>query len=321
MRRWWVFTSSVIVGGALLAGACRGQGAKPLGGKGALDGGFMRADAAVRDVGTDDDGAREPTDAAAVPGRPEQGRAPDIDAAAPGGSDAAAPDGSDAAVPHAGGLSGSVIYNLVPKLDCTFDVPNAGAAFLYYPVGYYDLERRADEVSDMCELPYVVHLLLEASFDPGSDAGMTPGETVLQLHSASVELMTTQGEPIAFGAGAQPLPNPFLVTTNSAIALHADGQPARAIAAIEAIPVAYASQLDDHVGGQILAEIRMFGTTTDEVDLEFAPFAYPVELCAGCLVVCSSYLRDELLTPEDLLAGACEDQAGADGRFCIEPDC
>lgn len=238
------------------------------------------------------------------------------DAAVDAGSSADADvDGGDASVRNSAGLSGFVSFNLMPDADCIFD---ASPGTTFYPAGLYDLERRTDDASDACDQPYRVHLLAMASFEPDAGAGTAVGDAVLQIHSASVELMTSERKPIAFDAVAPPLPNPFLVTTSNTLALTPNGEMATAIAAVEAIPLAYAAQLTPFVGSQILAEIRLLGTTTGDEDLDFRPFVYPIELCAGCLIVCET----DLPAPRDeVLGDGCADQAGADGRICIESGC
>ena len=93
---------------------------------------------------------------------------------------------------------------------------------------------------------------------------------------------------------------------------------------MEVIPVDYAAQLRDSmfVGGPILAEIRIFGTTTGDKDVEFRPFDYPIELCDGCLTLCArADIRDRMLDEADFSDGQCQDNSGQDGRICIDPDC
>jgi hypothetical protein len=92
------------------------------------------------------------------------------------------------------------------------------------------------------------------------------------------------------------------------------------------IPIDYAAQLDDggdrFVGAQILAEIQIFGTTTGDVDIDFKPFVYPIELCDGCLHVCRQRdIRDKMRDEEDFIGQMCNDNSGIDGRVCIDPDC
>jgi hypothetical protein len=170
-----------------------------------------------------------------------------------------------------------------------------------------------------CTAPYVLHLLLHASYDPDApDAPAEPG--ILQFHSAQVELMTSESQTIVFDRG-DALPNPFLVTTNGSLSFDALEHAGDGIVAIETIPVDYAAQLDSFVDGQILARVQVLGTTTTDVDVELEPFVYPIELCSGCLQVCQSELTRNGSSEEDVYAGECPDNAGADGRICIDPGC
>jgi len=235
------------------------------------------------------------------------------DASAPGARDAAEGSAPDATLVNSAGLSGSVLFNLVPDEQCRYE-PDGN---LFFPLGFYDLERRADDAEHSCDVPYVLHLLAEARRKRQTS---TPNGTVLELHSARVALMTVEGETLRFEASGE-LPNPFLVTTNNSLLLPSDGSSVRAVAAVETIPLEYASQLTSFVGEQILVEVQLFGTTLDDEDVALAPFTYPIELCAGCMIICSSELAADSLTPEDVLGTDCPDQAGADGRICIEPDC
>ena len=135
--------------------------------------------------------------------------------------------------------------------------------------------------------------------------------------------MDIQRRTIKFSDG---LPNPFLVNTNNSLSPATGTEPATGIATVEVIPTDYAAQLDDggerFVGAQILAEIQIFGTTTGDVDIDFKPWVYSIELCDGCLTLCQQAdIRDEMLDPEEFIGDRCNDNAGADNRVCIDPDC
>ena len=89
---------------------------------------------------------------------------------------------------------------------------------------------------------------------------------------------------------------------------------------VEAIPVPYAAQLDSLRNAQILAEVQVFGTTIGDVDVDFKPFVFPIQLCFGCLVKC---LADVTAGSKDVSAAygdSCPDDSGADGRICVR-DC
>src|SRR6185436_6764410 len=129
-------------------------------------------------------------------------------------------------------------------------------------------------------------------------------------------------KPMMFGAkgSKDALPNPFLVTTNNSLFPAPGNTPSTGIAALEAIPVAYAPYLASFKGSQILAEIQIFGTTTGDVDVDFKPFTYPIEICDGCLVLCAGDIGDKM-TREDVVGDKCDDNSGNDDRVCIDPNC
>ena len=117
------------------------------------------------------------------------------------------------------------------------------------------------------------------------------------------------------------LPNPFVITSNASIAPASGPEGEATIVVVEVIPMIYADQLGTFEGQQILAEIRLFGTTLGDIDVNVQPFVFPIELCTGCLTKCASELKSEGLTPEDVADGECLDNAGSDGRICIDDDC
>jgi len=142
---------------------------------------------------------------------------------------------------------------------------------------------------------------------------------VLQLHTAEVRLTTLLGSTLQFG-DQQALSNPFTTAIDAALP-PAGAENGTAIAEVDAIPLGYSAELGDFVGERILAEVRLFGTTLSHVDVAFAPFVYPIEICDRCLTVCASGLQRQGLTPSDLAPDECGDNAGADGRICLDHGC
>jgi hypothetical protein len=90
---------------------------------------------------------------------------------------------------------------------------------------------------------------------------------------------------------------------------------------IEAIPVGYAAQLTKYVNKQIIAEVKIFGTTLGDVDIDFATFSFPIHICQGCLTRCREADFDPGDSKSDIYGDNCDDNAGADGRLCVDPDC
>ena len=212
------------------------------------------------------------------------------------------------------GPSAFVTFNVAPEGDCTYsnDLDN-----MFFPIGSYDLSTGD---AGNCERPYVVNLLANSFLRPNSDSDLGRAEpNVLQIHSAKVKLMSISRETLTFPDTDPALPNPFLVATNNALFPASGMTPSTGIAAVEVIPVAYAEQLTSLEGQQILADIQVLGTTTGDVDVEFKPFVYPIELCDGCLVRCASIFGDA--KKEDVYGEDCADDAGADGRICVDRGC
>jgi len=219
------------------------------------------------------------------------------------------------------GPSGFVTFNLKPDGSCVY-TPNASGS-TFFSSGLYDISEGAKQGSAGCDSPYRVHLLVNSFLKPNADTMLGRAEpNILQLHSAKVELTTLSGDPLRFEAEDPPLPNPFLVTTNNSLFPAQGATPTAGVAAVEVIPTAYALYLGDFIGQEIMAVIQIQGTTTGDVDVEFKPFSYPIEICDGCLSRCSSLLLGMgAVKREDFAMDECDDNAGADGRICWDPEC
>jgi hypothetical protein len=224
------------------------------------------------------------------------------------------------------GPSGFVTFNVSPNSQCIYSPDIGGSTF--FPIGHYDIapggasQLTGGEPTENCRSPYVAHLLVNSFLRPNADATLGRAEpNVLQLDSAEVKLMSLQHQTIVFSQTDPPLPNPFRVTTNNSLFPASGNTPATGIAAVEAIPSDYATQLEKFIGGQILAEIQIFGTTTGDVDVAFKPFVYPIEICYGCMTMCGSVMDENMLTEDEVIRGECADNSGADGRVCIDDDC
>ena len=221
------------------------------------------------------------------------------------------------------GPSGFVTFNLAPDSSCVYSAAAGGGA-KFFPNGLYDIAPGGDpnKRSDGCESPYRVHLLVNSYLRPNADTELGRAEpNILQLHSAEVKLTTLAGETLTFTDTEEELPNPFLVTTNNSLFPAQGSTPSSGVAAVEVIPVAYAPFLSEFVGQEILAEIQILGTTTGDVDVEFKPFSYPIEICDGCLSRCFTDLIASGMDREDFAMDQCDDNAGADGRICWDPYC
>lgn len=222
------------------------------------------------------------------------------------------------------GPSAFVTFNVKPGSTCAYSTDTTGADSI--PTGKYDisgaLRSVADAESTTCARPYFVHLLVNSFLRANSDSTLGRAEpNILQIDRAEVKLMDLQKRTIVFGDAKEQLYNPFLVTTNNSLQPAASTAASTGLATVEAIPVAYAEFLNPmFVGQQILAEIQIFGTTTGDVDIDFKPFVYPIEICNGCLRKCLGELNGQDRTAV-IKEGECDDNAGADNRYCIDDAC
>ncbi len=216
------------------------------------------------------------------------------------------------------GPSGFVTFNVPPDMNCV-TLPQ-GDTQLFTPSGLFDIAINADGRGEGCAKPYRLSLLVNSFLRPNADPTLGRAEpNILQIHSAQVRLLDIQRRIISFDQVDPPLPNPFLVTTNNSLFPTNGDTPSRGIAVVEAIPETYARQMNMFVGQQIFAEVQIFGTTTGDVDVEFKPFVYPIEICDGCLTDCGGlYTLEEI---KDMCDDECCDNAGADGRVCYDPYC
>jgi hypothetical protein len=218
------------------------------------------------------------------------------------------------------GPSAFVTFNLPPSGDCTYSVATEE---FYIPTGLYDVYQ--GDKGGCGNRSYFVHLQINSYLRANSDMTLGRAEpNILQIDRAEVRLMDIRKNTIVFGEGADALANPFLVTTNNSLPPSVGDEASTGIATIEAIPSAYGSFFNNKtfLNQQILAEIQIFGTTTGDVDIDFKPFVYAVEICSQCLVRCLARdITAMMLERDDLVGEKCDDDSGADGRYCIDPGC
>jgi hypothetical protein len=218
------------------------------------------------------------------------------------------------------GPTAFVTFNIKPDSNCIYSPDSTN---VFFPIGLYDISSSGPGgAGDACMHPYVVHLLVNSYLRPNADAMLGRAEpNILQLHSAEVRLMDINKRTLQFVQTKPPLPNPFLVTTTNSLGPSTGATPSTGIAALEAIPVAYAPYLDSFAGRQVLAEIQIFGTTTGDVDVDFKPFVYPIEICKQCLIVCKTELDAMKMTRKDFVGNHCDDDSGNDDRVCFDGSC
>lgn len=222
------------------------------------------------------------------------------------------------------GPSAYVTFNLHVDAECIASA-TGGSQQLFLPVGEFDIATSgAPGSGNYCDTSYYMNLLVNSNLRANAKGATGRAEpNILQIHSAKVHLMTLRRETLEFDPDeGNTLPNPFQVTTANTLEPSLGGTPSVGVVPVEAIPRTYAHQLGKFRNSQILAEIQIFGTTLGDVDIDFKPFVYPIQLCDGCLTRCLD--RDVLMNDldvEDLYGDECQDDAGQDGRVCIDPGC
>jgi hypothetical protein len=193
--------------------------------------------------------------------------------------------------------------------DCTPDLerPIGSGA------GVFDIAGNGNGVGDFCRKPYMLTLRVQN----------LASESVL-VTRAEVLLLSIDGKVLDFGqAGvvSDLLPNPFsLSVTGSVPATEDSKSPLGAIVA-EAIPVSYAPYLSKFKGREIAVRVKLSGETLGGAPVHSNAFEYRVGICDGCRIACQGQLDAAKMTREDAIGDACDDNAAADGRMCIDPDC
>jgi hypothetical protein len=173
----------------------------------------------------------------------------------------------------------------------------------------YDIGRQG-EVSEGCHKPYMLTLRVSNPLP----------QTVLatELH---VTLMSIQEQTIIFSQTNPALPNSFRHSVTGSVPASANDVDGQGVIIAEAIPVDYAQQLGVFAGGEILIRAHLLGETAAGEPIGSNRFDYRVSLCEGCLRACQSDLDASMITIDELNTSACDDRAGADGRYCVDTDC
>lgn len=226
------------------------------------------------------------------------------------------------------GPSAYVTFNLAVDSACKATA-STGSGTQFIPVGQFDIStggipKGMTKHTTECDTSYYMNLMVNSNLRPNAKAATGRAEpNILQIHSAEVHLMTLKRETIAFDRNkANVLPNPFLVTTANTLQPASGTTPSIGVVSIEAIPRDYAHQLDKFASSQILAEVQVFGTTLGDVDVDFKSFVYPIQLCDGCLTRClNKDIISNNLDVDTVYGNDCQDDAGQDGRVCIDTKC
>jgi hypothetical protein len=139
---------------------------------------------------------------------------------------------------------------------------------------------------------YTIFPWLQSQLVDRSNTGLSADPNWVILTGAEVELREPGGAVIAFGG----LPNPFTVETSVTIpSTENPNEPGRSVGALEVIPPAYAQAFDAMLGDApdavmgVVASVLFFGETTGGVDVDVAPYTWPVTVCQGnCLLRCGT---------------------------------
>ncbi len=195
-----------------------------------------------------------------------------------------------------------IIAATPPEADCSVSAQSDAIM----ANGVFDIDQGA---GGACDSPYRVNFRF-ASYEPG----------VLQLYGTQVTLRDTRQRAIIFDQTIPPLPNPFESVSSRTVLPPDEGGHVEGVLQIELVPSAYGAQLSMFEGQQLLAEINVLARDADGHAVDFQPFIFPIDICDRCLAVCLADLPPDLDTAE-IYGDQCPDNAGADGRICIDPDC
>jgi len=119
---------------------------------------------------------------------------------------------------------------------------------------------------------------------PSGGMGRPPmaDPNVMTIDRAEVELRDVQDNPIAL-AGA---PNPYTVPASGFVPSSDGSEAGSGIAVAQIIPPIIGEGLRGAAGSQIVAVVRLVGVTAGGAEVASAEFAWPIELCSGCLFAC-----------------------------------
>lgn len=105
---------------------------------------------------------------------------------------------------------------------------------------------------------------------------------VMSIDYAEVEILQIDGTRYPFAD----LPNPFRTVAAGTIAPSTGLEGAPGLTTVELIPFAYGDQLVGIDDGTLVISIRITATTAGGATITSAEYSFPIDLCAGCLLVC-----------------------------------
>jgi hypothetical protein len=214
------------------------------------------------------------------------------------------------------GSSAFVSANVPLSGDCT---PIEGTQVI--STGTYDVLKKNTEKKN-CVKAYTMSLLVNSNLKANSNTALGRAEpNTLLIRYADVTLMDRDQGQFDFGAD---FPNPYRVHTSVSLPPSDGDDPTTGFVTLDAIPSTYQEPLrQPSVGDSIMVEVQLFGTTTGDVDVDFAPFLFPLAICSDCLSTCKGdkmWVADPAALTE-LNSGKCLDQHPQDQRWCVDDEC
>lgn len=175
---------------------------------------------------------------------------------------------------------------LAPSDDCSYETSN-----LTVHTGVLDVA--PGRVSYTLTAVVFNQLINLASPTGGMGRPPMADPNVITIQQAEVELRDVQENALAL-AGA---PNPYTVPAHGFIPSSDGTEAGSGIAIAEIIPPIIGEGLRGAAGSQIVAVVRFRFVTAGGVEDVTAEFAWPIELCFGCLFACQPTDEGALCQP------------------------
>lgn len=192
-----------------------------------------------------------------------------------------------------------VIYNASPVDDSCMGKP---IETVFLARGKYDV---------FCGNNYSVWFEVWSYLIERGDIEKPRAETnLVKLERAEVQVMTADGAEI--------IPRFSDSITGTVLPGKAD-EPGKTVVLIDIIPAQeqVLAAIDRFIDQKIVANIKVFGTTSGDVDVESAEFQFPIVICDTCFTVLVNscvFTDTEIQRAEE--AGGCQSGNGYDGDLC-----
>jgi hypothetical protein len=194
-----------------------------------------------------------------------------------------------------------IVQSVIPSnKDCTYQVDST----LELSKGYYDA---------FCGKPYSIFVRVISLMRTRADINRPRSEpNVVQFTSAEVQLETLAGSAIG---------DKFSTPVFATVSPGDTSKPGKVLVQIEIIPQALIKSVQKHKNNETLtATVKLFGTTASGTDVESDEFAFPFDVCDGCLTMETAgencTLSDDQKQALESLT-TCQNRQGYDGSFCL----